>query len=739
MALLVGLGASVAFAATTYQFTTTKSGSGTITPSFTPAWDSTTDPSVTATADVGYHIATLAFIPNRVLQTSTSSGDEFTGTSGTGSNETTWAKVTWPNSDTSSESVAATFAINVYQINTGVDPVGGGSITGSMNATWGTSPVVQIQPSIGYFLYRLVDNTKDVLPLTSSYVIPNVSADHNISAYFSTGPSITTSAGAHGTVVVQPTQPMALGADATVTITPATGYHIATLTDNGVAVPLTSPYVISDVQANHNIAATFAINTYTITPTAGTGGSISPTSSQVATSGTTTTFTVTPNTGYTIATITVNSVPASNPVVLTNVSKDTTVGATFLPIPYTLTYSAGSHGSITPTGTLSQIVKFGSSGTTVTAVADSGYHFVTWSDGGTNASRADVANADATMNAIFAVNTPVTPVTYALKYIAGSNGTITGTLSQTVNSGASGTAVTAVANSGYHFLNWSDGVTTASRTDTNVTANMTVTALFAANTPVTPVTTYTLKYIAGSGGTITGTASQTVNSGASGAAVTAVANSGYHFLNWSDGVSTASRTDANVTANMTVTALFAANTASTFTITGTAGANGTMSVIGAHTVAAGSSLTVIMTPSTYYTVSSVLVDGVSVGAVPAYTFTNVSASHTISVTFVRSTRIWTALTFKSTPTTSYHGHKFVFTGKISPSSMRTGTRITIWMRKSGHSWRKLGTVYTNGYDNYSYTLYNAGRTHGKYYVRAKYAGNSVYANCYSPYKTVYIK
>jgi hypothetical protein len=39
--------------------------------------------------------------------------------------------------------------------------------------------------------------------------------------------------------------------------------------------------------------------------------------------------------------------------------------------------------------------------------------------------------------------------------------------------------VTAVANSGSHFVNWSDGVTTATRTDTNVVANKSVTANFA--------------------------------------------------------------------------------------------------------------------------------------------------------------------------------------------------------------------------------------------------------------------
>ena len=56
---------------------------------------------------------------------------------------------------------------------------------------------------------------------------------------------------------------------------------------------------------------------------------------------------------------------------------------------------------------------------------------------------------------------------------------------------------------GYHFVNWSDASTANPRTDTNVTANVTVTANFAINT-------YTLTYTAGANGTISGTSPQTV-------------------------------------------------------------------------------------------------------------------------------------------------------------------------------------------------------------------------------------
>ena len=82
-------------------------------------------------------------------------------------------------------------------------------------------------------------------------------------------------------------------------------------------------------------------------------------------------------------------------------------------------------------------------------------------------------------------NPTPTITTYTLTYTANSNGTITGSSPQTVNSGSSGTAVTAVPSTGYQFTSWSDSSTSNPRTDTNVTSNKTVSATFTL-TPVTP-------------------------------------------------------------------------------------------------------------------------------------------------------------------------------------------------------------------------------------------------------------
>ena len=69
------------------------------------------------------------------------------------------------------------------------------------------------------------------------------------------------------------------------------------------------------------------------------------------------------------------------------------------------------------------------------------------------------------------------------------------------------------------------------------------------------------------------------------------------------------------------------------TITASAGPDGTISPSGAAFVACGASATFTISPVACYRVADVLVDGVSVGAVTTYTFTNVIANHTIAASF----------------------------------------------------------------------------------------------------------
>jgi len=81
---------------------------------------------------------------------------------------------------------------------------------------------------------------------------------------------------------------------------------------------------------------------------------------------------------------------------------------------------------------------------------------------------------------LFLTFCPAPVVTFSVQFIAGTGGTISGNAIQIVNRGENCTAVTAIANSGYHFENWAGGYSGTENplTITNVTVPMTITANF---------------------------------------------------------------------------------------------------------------------------------------------------------------------------------------------------------------------------------------------------------------------
>ena len=73
----------------------------------------------------------------------------------------------------------------------------------------------------------------------------------------------------------------------------------------------------------------------------------------------------------------------------------------------------------------------------------------------------------------------------------------------------------------------------------------------------------------------------------------------------------------------------------TYTITAAAGSHGTITPTGAVDIPAGDNATFIIAPDKGYMIDTLLVDGQAVAPTNIYTFTNVQANHTISVTFKR--------------------------------------------------------------------------------------------------------
>lgn len=76
----------------------------------------------------------------------------------------------------------------------------------------------------------------------------------------------------------------------------------------------------------------------------------------------------------------------------------------------------------------------------------------------------------------------VATTTVILTYTTDGNGSIEGTATQTITQGSDGTTVTAVANPGFIFSNWSDNSTSTTRTDTNILSDIVVTANFVSST-----------------------------------------------------------------------------------------------------------------------------------------------------------------------------------------------------------------------------------------------------------------
>lgn len=271
-----------------------------------------------------------------------------------------------------------------------------------------------------------------------------------------------------------------------------TGYHFVKWTYNnlngsGISEVTANPNDFTS-RPNRNITAVFAKNIYTVTWNAN-GGSVSPTSvvkEHGATLGTlpiptrsnTAQYTYTFKGWFTAASggtqVTVN----------TTVNSDVTYYAQWTTTTNSYTHTFNANGGNTPSQ--SSITKtYGSTlGTLPTCTKNStaqySYSFVGWFDtsaasGGTQATTSTTITGSKTWYARFSASTRSYTITASPNN--SSYGTVTG--GGTYNYGSSVT-LKATAKSGYHFVRWSDGNTSASRTIT-VSGAATYTAVFEAD------------------------------------------------------------------------------------------------------------------------------------------------------------------------------------------------------------------------------------------------------------------
>ena len=320
------------------------------------------------------------------------------------------------------------------------------------------------------------------------------------------------------------------------------------------------------------------VTAYYITYIAGEGGSVTNAGQNNVVPGGSISSTATPKTGYKFVRWSDGKTTATRTD--SNVHADATYTATFEALPaekVTLTYIAGTGGALIEinelvvidegspsydssegSGTITQTIDKGGNANPVIAFPLKGCNceFVKWSDGKTTPRRTDTnVQASATYTALFqqvggySLEIYVSPFGSG-KVLDGNGSDVSGKKYNNLIPGSTIWAK-AVPNPGYKFVRWQDGKTDNPRSE-NINSNTVWTATF----EVLPADKVVLTYIAGPGGTITGTATQEINKGASGTAVTATPNAGYTFVKWSDGKTTATRTDTNVQISATYTATF---------------------------------------------------------------------------------------------------------------------------------------------------------------------------------------
>ena len=223
---------------------------------------------------------------------------------------------------------------------------------------------------------------------------------------------------------------------------------------------------------------TAAATQYTLTVTAGTGGSVS-TSGGTYDDGTIVTVTATPNDGYEF--VGWNGSDSTNATIDITINSDTTLEALFSEIQstaattqYNLTVTAGTGGSVSTSGGTYD------DGTivTVTATPNDGYEFVGWNGSdSTNATIDITINSDTTLEALFSeIQSTAATTQYNLTVTAGTGGSVS-TSGGTYDDGTTVT-ITATPDDGYEFVRWNGSDSSNATIDITINSDTTLEAVF---------------------------------------------------------------------------------------------------------------------------------------------------------------------------------------------------------------------------------------------------------------------
>jgi hypothetical protein len=629
----------VAFVIDQFTVTATAGANGMISPSGAVVVDYNNNQHFSIAANTGYHVDSL-IIDGTPIAVDT----QYTF-----------------NNVTANHTIHVAFAIDQFTATATSGANGSITPSGAVVVDYNNNQHFSIAANTGYHVDSLIiDGTP--IAVDTQYTFNNVTANHTIHVAFALDQfTITATAGANGSVSPSGVVNASYGDNVHFSIAANTGYHVDSLIIDGTPIAADTQYTFNNVTANHTIHVAFAIDVFTITPSAGSNGDISPLAPVNVNYGDSTTFTFTPVDGYHVDSIFIDGVgqpgkamhltnvkgrTAKSGVVVTytfhNVTANHTIHVTFAINGYTVTADAGSNGSITPNGVVA--ANYGDN-VHFSIAANAGYHIDSLVIDGTPVAvdtqyTFNSISANHTIHVAFAIDV------FVITPSAGANGDISPSTPVNVNYGDSAT-FTLTPIDGYHVDSiFIDGVgqpgkamhltnvklrtahsgVVVTYTFHNVTANHTINATFAINS-------YTVTATAGANGTITPSGVVNANFGDN-VHFNIAPNAGYHVdslvIDGSVIAADTQYTFNSVAANHTISVTFALTG---FTITATAGTHGAISPSGSVFVQQDSSKTFTMTPDAGYLIDSVLVDEVEQVVAGTYTFNAVTAAHTIRVVF----------------------------------------------------------------------------------------------------------
>ena len=279
------------------------------------------------------------------------------------------------------------------------------------------------------------------------------------------------------------------------------------------------------------------------------------------------------------------------------------------PSTYTVTVAANptNAGTVTGGGTYNQ-----GQSCTVSATANTGYTFTNWTENGNVVSSNATYTFNVEGNRNLVANFTLNNYTVTVSANPSNGGSATGGGTFTYGQNCT---VTATANTGYTFSNWTENgnvVSSNSNYTFNVEGNRNLVANFTLNNY-----TVTVSANPSNGGSVTGGGTFTYGQSCT---VTATANTGYTFSNWTENgnvISSNADYTFTVEGNRNLVANF---TAITYTITVSANPSNSGTTSGGGTYTHGQSCTVIATSADGYTFMNWTENGSVVSTDANYSF-----------------------------------------------------------------------------------------------------------------------